>query len=169
MFCTKCGAAMEEGAAFCTECGASAHEEAVQEPVAASVEESVSAPVEEPIAVPVETPAVSAVEETKKTNNGKVGFIEAIKLAILNSLNFTGRASRSEFWWGYLFFAIAGIVASIPYIGWLISLAIVLPSLALSVRRLNDIGRRWSFLFMGLIPIAGAIILIINFCKPSID
>ncbi len=161
MFCTKCGAVMEDGAAFCTECGASAHEEAVQEPVVA--------PVEEPVAAPIEEPVAPATEETKKTNNGNVGFIEAIKLAILNSLNFTGRASRSEFWWGYLFFAIAGIVANIPYIGWLIGLAIILPSLALSVRRLNDMGRSWSFLFMGLIPIAGAIILIINFAKPSID
>ncbi len=160
---------MEEGAAFCTECGAAAHEEAVQEPVAAPVEEPVVAPVEEPVAAPVEEPVAPAAEESKKTNNGHVGFIGAIKLAILNSLNFTGRASRSEFWWGYLFFAIAGIVASIPYIGWLIGLAIVLPSLSLSIRRLNDMGKSWSFLFMGLIPIAGAIILIINFCKPSID
>ena len=83
-------------------------------------------------------------------------------------MNFTGRSTRSEYWWAFLFTTLVGIVVSyIPVVGALLLVALYIPGLSISVRRLHDIGKSWTFLLMGLIPIAGAIILIINFCKES--
>ena len=44
-----------------------------------------------------------------------MGFTEAIKHVFSNYATFQGRASRSEFWWFYLFMIIANSIISIPY------------------------------------------------------
>lgn len=90
-----------------------------------------------------------------------VSFGEAIRLFFENYVNFTGRASRSEYWWGFLFtflmsFTIVGGIAC--YIG----------MLSLTIRRIHDIGKRWFWILMGLIPFAGLIILIVSYCKDSV-
>jgi uncharacterized membrane protein YhaH (DUF805 family) len=59
---------------------------------------------------------------------------------------------------GYASFSFAGL--------W--GLAVLLPSLAVAVRRLRDAGRSWAELFWILLPIAGLIILIVRFCEPSV-
>ena len=43
-----------------------------------------------------------------------MGFGQAIKHVFSNYANFNGRASRSEFWWWYLFVVLGGIIVSIP-------------------------------------------------------
>jgi uncharacterized membrane protein YhaH (DUF805 family) len=48
------------------------------------------------------------------------------------------------------------------------SVAVLLPSLAVTVRRLRDAGRRWTELFWILLPIAGVIVLIVHLCDPSV-
>jgi uncharacterized membrane protein YhaH (DUF805 family) len=48
------------------------------------------------------------------------------------------------------------------------SIAVLLPSLAVTVRRLRDAGRSWTQLFWLLLPIAGLIILIVRLCEPSV-
>lgn len=105
-------------------------------------------------------------------SNGKVGFGQAIKLLFKNCVNFTGRASKSEYWWGFLFLFVVntiGLILSITItpLGGLVSLAFLLPNLSLNIRRLHDIGKAWYWLLMGLIPIAGFIILIVYYCKDS--
>jgi len=52
-------------------------------------------------------------------------------------------------------------------LGTLYSLAVLIPSIAVSVRRLHDINRRGWWLLIGLIPIIGAIILLIFAAKDS--
>lgn len=171
MFCAKCGKEVKEGAAFCAACGA---------PTAADLDKTVSAfgeqpvpaaPVAEPVAPvyeePVSQPVYAEAVADEIKNNGSVNFGEAINLLFKNIFNYSGKASLSEFWWGYLFIALVSLASYIPYIGWMVAIAACIPSLSLAVRRLNDIGKPWSFIFMGLIPFAGAVILIINFCKPT--
>jgi len=48
------------------------------------------------------------------------------------------------------------------------SLVIIIPGLSIEVRRLRDAGLPWRHLFYVLIPIAGIIILLVKFCKPSV-
>ncbi|MDP9027264.1 MAG: DUF805 domain-containing protein [Actinomycetota bacterium] len=47
------------------------------------------------------------------------------------------------------------------------SIAVLLPTLAVTVRRLRDAGRNWSELFWLLLPIAGVIVLIVHLCDAS--
>ena len=98
----------------------------------------------------------------------KVSFGGAIKLFFTNYVNFSGRSTRSEYWWAYLFNCLVSLVGYIvPALGFIIGLGLLLPGLSLSVRRLHDAGKSWTYLFMGLIPFAGVVLLIIQFCKES--
>ena len=87
---------------------------------------------------------------------------------------FTGRAGRREFWLFALgCFAVGlvlGILSMIPFLGIiftivsvLFSLAILIPSIAVSIRRLHDTNRTGWLLLLCLIPAVGAIILL-YFC-----
>lgn len=94
-------------------------------------------------------------------------FIDAVKRYV----DFSGRARRKEYWMYVLFymiFAIAvGIVAGIirmPLLTSLYSLALFLPTLGVSVRRLHDLGKSGWWFLLGLIPVIGGIILLIWFC-----
>lgn len=68
-------------------------------------------------------------------------FADAVLSCFKKYATFKGRARRSEFWWWQLFYCMISLLSVIPYIGNLIILAIALPSLAVSARRLHDIGR----------------------------
>ncbi len=93
--------------------------------------------------------------------------------------DFSGRARRKEYWMYVLFYMIIAIVVHVidVMLGWvtlefemgvlggLYSLCMFIPGLAVSVRRLHDIGKSgWNFLFI-LIPLVGAVVLLIWFCK----
>jgi uncharacterized membrane protein YhaH (DUF805 family) len=88
-------------------------------------------------------------------------------------VDFEGRARRSEFWFFQLFnFLInLGLIFLIFLTGnkhsplnglsFIYSLAVFLPSLAVSVRRLHDIDRSGWWLLIAFIPFVGAIVLLI--------
>ena len=102
-------------------------------------------------------------------------FTQAIAAGFQNYVNFTGRAARSEFWYWVLFAVLASLVAglidlalfgesTISPINTLVGLALFLPGLAVSVRRLHDIDRSGWWVLLVLIPIIGIIVLIIWNC-----
>ncbi|CAO1651488.1 DUF805 domain-containing protein [Salinibacterium sp. NSLL150] len=114
-------------------------------------------------------------------------FFESIATVFRKYADFTGVASRPEYWWFALFsFITSGIAASLdPSSGndfghmganfglsvglsaaW--SLALLVPQLAVTVRRLRDTGRNWTNIFWILVPIAGAIVLIVFLTQPSV-
>ena len=78
--------------------------------------------------------------------------------------DFTGRARRQEFWFMYLWTLIFGLI---PFVNIAWGLATFVPSLALSVRRLHDIGKSGVYLLFYLIPLAGPIIMIVFFATDS--
>ena len=117
-------------------------------------------------------------------------FFDSIKTVFRKYAEFEGRASRPEFWWFTLFSALvsgalgslniytttgavggqgmydlAGTTSTIYLGAALASLwgfVVLLPSLAVTVRRLRDAGHRWVEIFWILLPIAGLVILIIR-------
>jgi uncharacterized membrane protein YhaH (DUF805 family) len=102
-------------------------------------------------------------------------FGEAISSGFQNYVNFTGRAPRSGYWYWVLFYVIVSIVtgvidfvafsdAAVSPLNSLASLALLLPSLAVAVRRLHDIDRSGWWVLLWFIPIIGWIILIIWHC-----
>ena len=90
--------------------------------------------------------------------------IEAVSSVFRNYINFQGRARRSEFWWFALFSFFSQIVLNwIPFIGWLYALALLLPSLAVTARRLHDSDRTAWWMLLYLVPIVGLMFLVIFF------
>jgi len=98
--------------------------------------------------------------------------------------DFSGRARRKEYWMytllnviiisALIFVMLIGTATQssvLTIIGWVLycgyALAIFVPSLAVCVRRLHDIGKSGWYYFFGLIPLVGGIILLIWFCKDS--
>ena len=89
-----------------------------------------------------------------------MNFGEAIKSVFSKYATFTGRARRSEFWYFYLFNLIVSVglnivaifVPSIKYLSIIYSLGILVPNLAVSVRRLHDIGKSGLTLLWFLVP-----------------
>ena len=82
-----------------------------------------------------------------------MSFGEAIKSVFSKYAVFSGRARRSEYWYFYLFtFLVSLVLSCIPFVGLLSffwSLAIIIPSIAVSVRRFHDIGKSgWNYLFI---------------------
>ena len=95
--------------------------------------------------------------------------------------DFNGRARREEYWMFALFNAIAMIVLMIVFggiaallespgilfISYIYLLAIIVPSLALIVRRLHDVGKSGWFYLINFIPLVGPIWLLVLFCTDS--
>lgn len=93
------------------------------------------------------------------------------KVVLENYANFNGRARRSEYWYFFLANFIASLVLGIvdsvigiQILSGLYSLAVLVPSIAVAVRRLHDINKSGWFLLVVFIPLIGAIWLIVLFC-----
>lgn len=101
-------------------------------------------------------------------------IIAIVKSVILkNYVNFEGRATRPEFWWFFLFNVIVSLILNLfgPKVGTTLSgiwsLAILLPYLGLSVRRLHDINKSGWYLLVGLIPLVGWVLLVYWWAQPG--
>lgn len=118
-------------------------------------------------------------------------FTAAVQRVFKKYATFTGRASRAEYWWWALVSAIVGIVLNIitsagmvsstsSYGGYSYSaptpgpvsifgyillaiwfLAVIVPSLAVTVRRLHDVNMSGWMILLGLIPFVGGIIVLV--------
>ena len=111
-------------------------------------------------------------------------FTESIKTCLTTKYaDFKGQASRSEFWWFYLFvcvvlfiFALVAVVffgtdilGDVSYaLLMLVMVALMLPVLSAMVRRLHDTGKSGWWLFISFIPWIGNIILLVLLLMPSI-
>ena len=105
-----------------------------------------------------------------------------LKVVRDNYSNFNGRARRKEYWMFILFNMIFAIGASIGdnllglnfttssgyTYGWihlLYTLVVMIPGLAVLIRRLHDRGKSGGVIFISFIPIAGAIYLLVLLCQ----
>ena len=95
-------------------------------------------------------------------------FVQAIKSCLGQYATFSGRATRSEFWWFFLFQVLVMVAASMlgDVINGIASLALLLPALAVGARRLHDIGRTgwWQLLLLTGI---GFLVLLYWWVQPS--
>ncbi len=99
-------------------------------------------------------------------------FGGAISNVFRNYANFSGRAKRSEFWYFYLFNTLVwvGIMVLWPIaivLAPAYALAVMIPNLAVAVRRLHDTNRSGVFLLFAFIPLVGFILLIVWFAEDS--
>jgi uncharacterized membrane protein YhaH (DUF805 family) len=108
-----------------------------------------------------------------------------------NYINITGRTGRKEFWIFMLINLLISVIAQfidrslglcfkmeigyglqvlpVGYIYAFYALATLVPTLAVQVRRLHDVGKSGWFIFMFLIPVIGAIWILVLYCSPGKD
>ncbi|RTL21703.1 MAG: DUF805 domain-containing protein [Burkholderiales bacterium] len=96
-------------------------------------------------------------------------FQESIRVCFNKYADFSGRASRSEYWWFFLFSILASLVAgAIGYVAsTIVFLGLLLPSLAAATRRLHDTGKSGWWQLVGLIPVVGFIVLVVLLAMES--
>lgn len=153
MFCTKCGHILADTDKFCTSCGAR---------VQRGQEETltwtkVNAPCDHPHDT-AELPPVS--------------LGEAVRLYFSRYKDFSGRSRRSEYWGATVAIWVVTLLLTLvlgeeSLLVSLWTLATLVPNLAISVRRLHDVGRRWVWLLWNLLPVVGQIILLVALCTDS--
>ncbi len=99
-----------------------------------------------------------------------MNFGQAISVCLGKYVDFSGRAARPEFWWFFLFQVLVGVVASFlgDMVSSLVSLALLLPALAVGARRLHDIGKSgwWQLIALTVI---GILVLIYWAVQPSAE
>ncbi|HEY8876410.1 MAG TPA: DUF805 domain-containing protein [Roseateles sp.] len=90
-------------------------------------------------------------------------FQESIQVCFNKYVDFSGRASRSEYWWFVLFVFLGSCVLSIfsHWLNLIFVLGTLLPQLAAASRRLHDTGRSGWWQLIGIIPVIGWIVLIV--------
>jgi uncharacterized membrane protein YhaH (DUF805 family) len=115
-------------------------------------------------------------------------FGEAVRSGFNNYTTWRGRASRSEFWWWYLFTVLVTLPFNIIWqvsiagqsfeditslFNWayflfvIVALVLFLPTLAMTIRRLHDTNRSGGWYWILLVPFAGSIILLVFMLLPS--
>jgi uncharacterized membrane protein YhaH (DUF805 family) len=114
---------------------------------------------------------------------------EAVKAVLSKYATFEGRASRSEFWWYVLALIIVAVIIKLvdgalvaPMLGFepfdpmagqplsiILALVFLLPSLAVTVRRLHDIDRSGWWYFVNLVPLIGPLVLLYWEVQPGTE
>jgi uncharacterized membrane protein YhaH (DUF805 family) len=134
MFCPKCGKENSDDVKFCGSCGANI------------------------AALPTPSPAISSTDAPGE----QMTFGKSIATCMAKYVDFNDRASRPEYWWFFLFTVLltwfADIADPSKAASTIVSLALFLPSLSASARRLHDTGRSgwWQLIALtviGLIPL----------------
>jgi len=161
-YCTKCGKELPPNSKFCVDCGAAI----VLEPQTKK---------EEAIAI------TSPARETKKEKKIMNYYLEVLKKYAV----FTGRAQRAEYWYFFLFHIIISFVLVILAMlaspegdvgllsGIILALytlyfwVVLIPGIAVSVRRLHDTNHSGRWLFIILVPIIGVIVLLVFMVRDS--
>ena len=115
-------------------------------------------------------------------------MINAYKSFFKGYVDFAGRSTRSEYWWVWLgnmilyipFYMAYGAAMTNPdseaaimtlgligFVYLIFGLAVLLPGLALTVRRLRDAGFHWALIFVAFIPMVGGIALMVLLAMPT--
>lgn len=96
-----------------------------------------------------------------------MSFPDAVKACLSKYATFTGRARRSEYWWYTLFAALVYLVgstldaiANTNFIALVFAVALILPSLAVTARRLHDTDRSGWWILISLVPFGGIVLLV---------
>jgi uncharacterized membrane protein YhaH (DUF805 family) len=171
MFCPICGTSVISRQVFCVSCGTRLDTQSQDSSVTGNSWSN------------------SGVNLDELNAPSPMRFVEAIKFSYKNYFRFSGRASRSEYWYWTLFNVLGYITAYIAYIGYwytyrisweldfflyehrdqfgflflVFVLSTIIPGLSRGVRRLHDTNKSGALLFLGLIPLVGAVLLLVFF------
>lgn len=174
MKCLACGYENIYGSTVCKQCGADLKAkpiEAQSSPVAVQETQSVTI-----ASITHESsPRVESQKQTAYPNEltfipyiGNEQFNHFIRV-LRRAFDFQGRSTRSEFWWFTLFQIIISLVILLilPFLSPIFSLLLLIPAIAVSIRRLHDINKPGWWLLLIFIPLVGGLVLLIFFVMAS--
>lgn len=118
-----------------------------------------------------------------------MNMMDAVKTVLGKYATFSGRAGRAEFWWWTLFLVLLFLAISLVEgailapmlgseafspdagqpLGMLATVLVILPALAVDVRRLHDIDKSGWWYLIAFVPIIGSLILIYWFIQPGTE
>ena len=100
-------------------------------------------------------------------------FLKAVKLGYQRYFDFNGRSTRPEYWWWNLFFwgvvvVVGNVVDNVPsnvagvfqILSGIFFISAIIPNLAVTVRRLHDTNRSGIWIFLGVVPVVGLLLLV---------
>jgi uncharacterized membrane protein YhaH (DUF805 family) len=89
-------------------------------------------------------------------------FLDAVGTCLRKYADFSGRASKAEYWWFFLFVnAICWPLYQVDHLAYTLAFwGTILPHIAAAVRRLHDTGRSGWYIFIGSIPVIGWLVLL---------
>jgi uncharacterized membrane protein YhaH (DUF805 family) len=95
-------------------------------------------------------------------------FLESAQVCVAKYADFSGQATRSEYWWFFLAVVVGSAAASTvdPALSALFSVAMVTPLLAVGARRLHETNRSGWWQLLALVPF-GAIVVMILLALPG--
>lgn len=175
MKCIACGYDNIYGSTVCKQCGAdltAKPTETQSGPVA--VQEAQSVTISSAVAQE-SNPKVESQKEAVYPNEltfipyiGNEQFNHFIRV-LRRAFDFQGRSTRSEFWWFTLFQIIISlaILLILPFLSPILSLVLLIPAIAVSIRRLHDIDKSGWWLLLIFIPLVGGLVLLIFFVMAS--
>ncbi|MCL0099581.1 zinc-ribbon domain-containing protein [Dehalococcoidia bacterium] len=151
--CGNCGAELAVEASFCVSCGASAQPADDLKCPNCGNHNPENAQFCGICGTSLNTSA--AMDSAVDPGLPMVSFGDAISKGFTSYFTFSGRATRAELWWWLLF---TSLIQLLPFIGWIAGLAVLIPSLSVTSRRLHDIGKTgwWQLvMFLGSMAIWG--------------
>ena len=110
-----------------------------------------------------------------------MNFFEAIGAGFRGYVTWRGRSTRAEYWYWQLFIVIACLIGAIaanansiillylPILLNIFGIAVILPTLSVTIRRLHDIDKSGAFAWLFMVPILGVIFLIYLFCQKGAE
>lgn len=113
-------------------------------------------------------------------------FSQSVKSGLSKYVQFSGRASRSEYWWWTLFMVVFQIAMQLVIVAFaaaggevmgmvlgalflLVILGLTLPSISVLVRRLHDVNRSGWWYWIVLVPVVGVILMLVWFCTKGTE
>lgn len=186
-FCKTCGTQLHDNDAFCVVCGTTVEQaNAADAPTDFYDTEATTVLNESEFDDKAEETTVLSDNSPYQNNNPYQGDNNQVEYSNIiekpsfkdcyikfwkNYTNFSGRARRSEYWYVVVANILISLVTIIPYVGQVVGalymIAVLVPTLALMVRRLHDLGKDWYYIFLLLIPLVGQIIMLVWFCTDS--
>jgi uncharacterized membrane protein YhaH (DUF805 family) len=100
----------------------------------------------------------------KKVQSKMISFQDAVVSFFQKWADFKGIATRAEYWWAMLFMVLVNLVIGwIPFVGVLISIVLLVPTLAITVRRLHDMGQsgHWMWGYLLCVPYLLSLVVVI--------
>jgi uncharacterized membrane protein YhaH (DUF805 family) len=102
-------------------------------------------------------------------------FMQSVRTVLNNYAKFDGRSGRAEFWWWMLAYVIGYIVVSAVgrmfgmggLLGWLFWLGLIVPSVAVGIRRFHDISKPALWTILLFIPLVNLIVALVFLTKAS--